>query len=65
MSLSTCFTSISKLKKCVRRHGSSIKMGIENEILGEHAIDFRQAKAVKQMVEQPKAMMYLNLDVKM
>ncbi len=35
LSLSECLTSISKMKRCIRRHGSHIRSSMEDEILGD------------------------------
>jgi protease-4 len=58
MSLSACLANMSKLRRCLKRHGGSLKLGLETMLLGDAAIELRQIKAAREMMDRPKAMTY-------
>ena len=65
LSLSECFTGISQLRKCMRRHGASIKSEAIKRYYGSELSELKQLKSIKAMATKRQIQAILPVEVRM
>ena len=64
MSLSDCLTSLSKIRKCLRHHGTIVKSELTKDLIGQDFEDAAQLKALKDTASRRQTLMVLPVAVK-
>ena len=64
-SLSECFSSVSKMRKCFRHHGSIVKASARSELLGSDALEMQRVKALKAVATQRQTLMLMPVEAKL
>ncbi len=54
LSLSECLSSMSKMRRCLKRHGAQIKLALKSEVLGEDALMYSEFTKIKNLVKSDR-----------